>query len=591
MNRLIQIALILTAAALSLAATPDSGPMPWRQAGLSEEDAAIHLLNRFTFGARPGDVDTVVAMGLERWLDLQLSGSMPEPDLDARLSKIPILHMTSTAIAETYPNPGMVLRQARQAGVLPEDMDPADLADGRRRSVRRDIYRYAADQGYRPQRELMAALGEQKLIRAVYSSNQLTEMMTDFWFNHFNVSVTDGSTRSWILQYERDAIRPHALGTFRDLLGATARHPAMLLYLDNFMSVANPDSLTTLEWEADAVIRQVPNRNLRRGYQSKLDRFVDDSNRRRPGRANGINENYARELFELHTLGVDGGYTQQDIIEAARAFSGWTVFPPGAEGDRARLRLERVHRVGGLGFVVDGDFLFRADAHDAGPKNVLGTFIPSGGGISDGETVLDLVTTHPSTARHIATKLAVRFVSDAPSRELTDQLAATFLATGGDVPAVIRAMTRSDEFWHEALNPTKLKSPLEVATSSLRATQAGLTDSRELIEWVERMGEPLYRCPAPTGFPDTADGWLNTGTLLNRINFASELAHDSVGGVNVDLFSPDGLAALDPEVLSLRLLPGHDPVTVLAMVGSTQTNKSDQELVAALLGSPQFQRR
>jgi uncharacterized protein (DUF1800 family) len=318
---------------------------------------------------------------------------------------------------------------------------------------------------------------------------------------------------------------------------------------------------------------------------------MDEANRRRPGRATGLNENYARELLELHTLGVDGGYTQQDIIEAARAFSGWTVLPPGADGERALRRLERVDRVGGLGFVVEGDFLFRADAHDAGPKVVLGTFIPQGGGVSDGEMVLDAVAVHPSTAHHIATKLAVRFVSDHPSRELINRLAGVFLATGGHIPSLVEEIAASHEFWEEAANPTKLKTPLEVAASSIRATQARLMDSRDLIRWIELMGEPLYRCPAPTGFPDTAEEWLNTGTLLNRINFAAELANDSVRGVDVDHYSPDGLASLGPEEMAARLLPAFEPDIVLASAESTSHPETHEELVASILGSPQFQRR
>lgn len=264
-----------------------------------------------------------------------------------------------------------------------------------------------------------------------------------------------------------------------------------------------------------------------------------------PNRPQGLNENYARELLELHTLGVDGGYDQRDVIEVARAFTGWALLPPGERGERGRRGLEAAQRAGGLGFVREGDFVFRADAHDAAEKRVLGVTLPAGRGVEDGEQVLDLLAAHPATARHLARKLAVRFVSDAPSESLVDRLAQTYERSGGDLSSVLRALVESPEFWDPAARTAKIKSPFEVAVSALRALGAEIENPFPTVEWISRMGQPLYAYQAPTGFPDDAEFWVNTGALLARMNFGLELAAGRVAGVEFDFETLFG--AREPE--------------------------------------------
>src|SRR3954471_20195939 len=311
-------------------------------------------------------------MGLDRWLERHLGGNLPDDKVRADLQVLPALGMTTAQILQTYPPVGMVLQQAKQAGVIPDDIKPGDLknkADAdQREALKAKVKAFAMEKGYRPEKELLGQLMTQKLVRAVASENQLEEVMTDFWYNHFNVSLTDNKARPYLLSYERDAIRPHALGRFRDLLEATAKSPAMLLYLDNAQSTAAPDEPTTMQ---DQMRDQMSNRPRLRA------RFAGNGGpaaAKRPKAQRGVNENYARELMELHTLGVDGGYTQADVVQVARAFTGWTILPlqPKAR-EAAEKRLARVERAGGLGFREEGDFLFRADQHDAAEKTVLGT--------------------------------------------------------------------------------------------------------------------------------------------------------------------------------------------------------------------------
>jgi uncharacterized protein (DUF1800 family) len=473
--------------------------LPWKEAGLTEREAAAHLLNRFAYGPRPGDVDAVVALGLDRWFECQLAADLPDARLAERLRDLPALRLSAAEIARTYPSRGQVYYEASLAGALPEETEGKE-------AVRAAVLRWAERQGYRRQRELIAQLTAQKLYRAVLSENQLAEVMADFWFNHFNVSMTDNKARSWLLSYERDAIRPHALGRVRGLLEATARHPAMLLYLDNAQSSAAEGAATMEEGEENIgpIGRIRPIRRIGR--------------REKRSQTPGVNENYARELMELHTLGVDGGYSEEDVAEVARAFTGWTIVPPRRKG-----------------FARDGGFLFRADRHDAGAKTVLGRRLAAGRGLADGEEVLDLLAAHPATARHLATKLAVRFVSDRPPAALVDRLASVAQRTGGDVRALLRALVAAPEFWSRQAVGAKIKSPFELAASALRATGADLRSPREVVRWVARMGQPLYACQAPTGYPDRAEAWVSTGALVNRMNFGLELASGAVDGVRLDL--------------------------------------------------------
>jgi uncharacterized protein (DUF1800 family) len=529
---------------------------PWH--GLEGDRAAAHLLNRFAFGPRPGEVARLHQQGLAVWIEAQLAGRLPEARLEATLARFETLRLPAEEIARTYPPPGLILRQAMAAGEVtapiegqPVETPPAEAGRDPRR--RREVMGFAREQGYRSQRTLLAELLAWKLYRACYAENQLREVLTDFWFNHFYVSLADNEARGAVLAYERDTLRPHVLGKFRTLLGKVARDPAMLLYLDNARSSAAQGQPTL------AAQRAPRGRRGRRPDRPEAQR-----------RSTGLNENYARELLELHTLGVDGGYTQQDVVEVARAFSGWTVVPPGRDAEVER-RLGRARRAGSVGFVVDGLFLFRADAHDAGAKRVLGTSLPAGRGLEDGEQVLDLLARHPATARHLATKLAVRFVADAPPASLVDRLAATFRATDGDLAAVTRALLASPELWAAEAQRAKIKSPFELAVSALRATNAELDGATGVLDWVARMGQPLYQYQAPTGYPDRAEQWVSTGALLARMNFGLELASGRVAGARLDLPAlvgghepasrEEALAAFLP-----RLLPGRDTAAQLAQL-------------------------
>jgi uncharacterized protein (DUF1800 family) len=629
--------------------------MPWKQSGLTERQAAAHLLNRFAFGPRPGEVDAAVKMGLDRWLERQLGANLPDDKVREDLQILPALNMTTAQILQTYPPVGMVLQQAKQAGVIPDDVKKGDLKnkenEDQREALKTKVKAFAAEKGYRPEKELLGQLMTQKLVRAVESENQLQEVMTDFWFNHFNVSLTDNKARPFLLSYERDAIRPHALGSFRDLLEATAKSPAMLVYLDNAQSTAAADEPTTMQDEmgrtprqrarfggrglgrsADPAMRPFSGQGMIAGRQGGLAKSPLAPKRKQQG----VNENYARELMELHTLGVDGGYTQQDVVEVARAFTGWTILPVRPQArEAAETRLARAERAGGLGFHQEGDFLFRADAHDAAPKTILGAKLPSGRGIEDGEAVLDLLAAQKATARHISTKLAVRFVSDHPPQPLIDRLTDVYLTTHGDIRRMIVMIAESPEFWDRDAVGSKIKSPFELTASALRVTDGEIVEPREILKWVNRMGQPLYAYQAPTGYPDRAEAWVNTGSLLNRMNFGLQLAANRVKGVSLNLPALNGgrdltatLKQLTPMVADPSLAKRVDQaapketakkgdanedlldggsemavrmprsVKVRGMLGDEARGPVDrrpptslEQVVGVILGSPEFQRR
>lgn len=408
-----------------------------------DADAVRHALSRLTFGPRPGDVDRVRRVGLETWIDQQLDPARQERARDAR-------PQTSPATSPRFGSP----RDARRAA-----------------------------------RAAIEDLASTRLQRAISSERQLEEMLVDFWFNHFNVFAGKGRVAMYLPAYERDAIRPHVLGRFRDLLGATARHPAMLFYLDNWLSV-DPDTPM--------------------------------------GRRRGLNENYARELLELHTLGVDGGYTQQDIVEVARAFTGWTIGP--ADGMRMPRRRATPGSVVGagssrLGTAAEaGGFRFARMLHDDGEKVVLGHRIAGGGGVDDGERVLDIVASHPATARHIATKLARRFVSDDPSASLVTRVAARFMETDGNLREMVRAIVTSPEFFAPETRNAKVKTPLEFVVGAVRASGMETPDTAVMVRALRQLGMPMYMCQPPTGYDDTADTWISPGALVTRINVAQQLA-------------------------------------------------------------------
>lgn len=407
---------------------------------IPEDKRTGHILSRLTWGARPGDSRRVEQIGLPTWLNQQLQPDRiaENPQLERRLAELSSLSKQPPELMEVF-------RNRKQAG--PD------------RTAIRPIVR---------------ELQEARILRAVYTNRQLEDVLTDFWFNHFNVFLDKGAGKVLTGAYERDAIRPHVLGKFRDLLGATAQHPAMLFYLDNWQSVS-PDT---------AMGRRAKGR-----------------------RARGLNENYARELLELHTLGVDGGYTQKDVLEVARCFTGWTI--------------------------REGTFQFVPAVHDPGEKMVLGHRIAATGGRNDGLQVLDILAKHPSTASFVSRKLAQRFVSDTPPEALVKAMAATFLKTGGDIRSVLRTMIDSREFWREDNYDSKLKSPLEFVVSAVRSGTAEVRNGLGLSLEVARMGQPLYRKQEPTGYSNTSVDWKNSASLLARMNFASVLAQNRVPGVRM----------------------------------------------------------
>jgi uncharacterized protein (DUF1800 family) len=501
----------------------------------------MHALSRLTYGARPGDVERVRAVGLSAWIDRQLRpATIDDSATERTLAELTTLRMPISEALREFPRPNPKLR--------------AMIANGEM-SRQEMLERYPIEK--RPARiatELQAA----KVVRAVTSERQLEEVMVDFWFNHFNVFAGKGDVRWYVSSYERDAIRPYALGRFPDLVRATAYHPAMLFYLDNWLS-ARPGFIVPVG----------PNR----------------------GRKAGLNENYARELMELHTLGVDGGYAQKDVTEVARAFTGWTINRP----------------------QTDGHFVFRPIMHDTGEKIVLGQRIPAGGARDDGERVIQILTQHPATARFIATKLVRRFVSDTPPPALVARVAGTYASTGGDIPAMLRTIFESPEFFSDEAYRAKIKKPFEFVVSAVRAL-GGTTDAAggmALARASAEIGEPLYRAQPPTGYADRGEVWVNAGALLARMNFALGLASGRYPHVSVAL--PALVAGADPRSPSavldrlLATLVTDEPApatraVLTAQLGEPQITRLSPDdrgpastdvakLAALVIGSPEFQRR
>ena len=493
---LTRLSALMLLAALSIT----NGAVVRASAPASDDAAITHVLNRLTYGPRPGDVERVKAMGIQKWIETQLEPArIDDKGLDAKLARLETLNLDSKTIQQDYAAPAMMERRERKRAAAESADNTPRAADGTDNTDPKDMRRMQGppSEAQRKDREVLTDLEEAKLLRAVYSERQLEEVLVDFWFNHFNVFAGKCPTRNYISEYERDAIRPYVLGNFRDMLGATAKSPAMLFYLDNFLSSA-PDS------------PQMARRLAARGLANA---------QRPPARSSGINENYARELLELHTLGVDGGYTQQDIVNVAKAFTGWSMQPRLGSG-----------------------FMFLAPRHDRSEKIVLGHTIKAGGGIDDGERVLDIVAAHPSTAKHIATQLAVRFVSDDPPAALVDRLAKRFTATNGDLRDVMRTLLTSPEFLSPTVYRVKVKTPLEFVASALRATGAEVRNAIPLARTLKDMGMPLYFCQPPTGYDDTSTTWVNAGALVARMNFAVDLSKNAIRGVRVPLKEEETLA-------------------------------------------------
>lgn len=628
-----------------------------------EQKRALHALNRLAFGPRPGDVQRVMAMGVDNWIDQQLHpDKIDDHALEARLEPFRTLRMNTREIVENFPPPQVIKAIAEGKQPMPSDSarravyeaqleryrekkeekleaantDPgasgksaqrSDNQQARRREDRlytdlktEDLLDLPPDErmkailkmspqdqraveaslkgekrdefmaGMKPQqRETLMALNNpqqvvtselvrSKLLRAVYSERQLDEVMTDFWFNHFNVFIGKGADRYMLTGYERDVIRPRAMSKFEDLLLATAQSPAMLFYLDNWLSVG-PNS----DFANGIPIRNI-NYNWRRPPRPRRPAPVKQAK----GRRSGLNENYGRELMELHTLGVNGGYTQKDVTEVARVLTGWTLKQP---------------RQG-------GGFVFEERMHEPGDKHVLGHRIKSGGE-KEGREVLHILAHHPSTAKFISTKLAMRFVSDNPPPALIDRMTHTFLKKDGDIREVLKTMFRSPEFWAPESYRSKVKTPLEFVVSAVRASGAEVSDALPLARQLQTLGMPLYGMQPPTGYSMKADAWVNSSALLGRMNFALALTAGKLKGVEVDPGQMLGAGNSPPEpeatlaALENSLLAGnvsrqtHD--TIAAQMNDPKISQRQLDdparppntsaIAGLLLGSPEFQRR
>lgn len=495
--------------------------------GLSPDQKIIHVLNRLGFGPRPGDVERVKRIGLDKYIDQQLYPErIDDASVEARLANFPSLRMTIAEVQDQYPAPQLLARElglrqgkgkANGAG-LPIVDNPEALDENQRRQYRQQVMAYYREHNLKPPQALLQELQGQKLIRAIYSERQLQEVITDFWFNHFNVFWAKNLDRALTTNYEMEVIRPYTMGKFKDMLMATAKSPAMLVYLDNFQSTSPDAKLPMRRGMGQGQLRRGPFGGLRRDQMRYADQPV--ANQQRPqaarqaqNRTPGINENYAREIMELHTLGVEGGYTQKDVQEVARCFTGWTV--------------DRPRRATG--------FVFRQWMHDNGEKTVLGQKIPAGGGIKDGERVIDILAHQPATAKFISTKLVRRFVSDAPPQSLVDRVASVYQKTGGDIREMLRTIFAAPEFYSNEAYRAKIKSPLELAVSAVRALSGEVTFHQQTAQFIAKMGQPLYLYQAPTGYPDRADQWVNTGSLLERLNYGLALSTNKLRGASVDV--------------------------------------------------------
>jgi uncharacterized protein (DUF1800 family) len=570
---------------------------------LTEDEAILHAMNRLAYGPRSGDVEQVRQIGLEKWIEQQLRPeSIDDTDLIQRLQRYPSLSMSSKRLLEEFPRPD---QNAKQQGLTKEqakDQYEQQLKE-KQQQAESQIIVTGNDNLDKAQQQLAKLQGPNRIIaelsmakvdRAVYSNRQLQAVMEDFWFNHFNVFANKGDDKWLLTSYERDTIRPHAMGKFQDLLLATAKSPAMLFFLDNYLS-ADPA----------AVARQEALKNFRRArYQGAFAGGSMPTPGTFPGPATsgppaangvaapkkpdrGLNENYGREVMELHTVGVDAGYTQQDVIQMAECLTGWTIHEPRK----------------------DPEFFFDEKIHGEGKKVVMGrTF--NYGGEKDGEEALKMLAGKPATAKFISTELARHFVSDNPPQSLIDRMAKTFTTTNGDIRAVLRTMIYSPEFWSKDAYRAKVKTPFELVASTARALNSEVTITLPLSQWVGRMGEPLYLCQPPTGYSDKAETWVNTGALLNRLNFALAFAGDKMGGAAIDLNNMLGEEATkDPNAALARsiqvFLDGQissstqatlearlkDPQILQARLDDPVKQVNEGLIVGLVLGTPEFQRR
>ena len=637
---------MLAPAAVLRAETPSAGKP------LTEDQKILHVLNRLGFGARPGDVERVKAMGLQKYIDQQLDPkSIDDSALDAKVKGLDVFNLSTSEIFAKYPNPGALLRQleggrpgqqarnnAQQQKVGDQQQMPMtpgqpappaqnqDVTADQQRERQQMLRQLYAKYDLKPAQQILPQIVANRILRDVYSERQLQEVMVDFWQNHFNVFSGKNAVRWYIPSYERDVIRPNALGNFKDLLLGTAKSPAMLFYLDNFQNVSpnspqpgqgrgnqqleafirnggqlTPEMRARIKQNTGATDAQIDQRieQMRKGQQPQQQR-----------QKRGLNENYARELMELHTLGVDNGYKQADIIEVAKCFTGWTIADPQGYRRVAALdiqgkdnrQLERLQRMPGVPDDLDsGEFFFNPQWHEGGAKYVMGQKIDAGG-MKDGLAVIDMLVDSPYTAKFIAKKLAVRFVSDNPSDALVQRVADAFHSSHGDIKTTLKALFSDKDFFAPENYRAKIKTPYELAISSIRALGGDTTGSPAFLAMLNKLGEVPYGWQAPTGYPDKAEDWVNTGALLERLNYAIAVASNRIPGTHVDLkqfSSSDKAQVLDKavaEILHGEISPA-TKATLLKQIQQplpevkTGTNPNDDDLMTATMQGGGGQRR
>ena len=498
---------------------PTAASVPSPSSPLTENEKALHVLNRLGYGPRPGDVEAIKKIGIKRYIAQQLNPDripLPQPLVD-QLASLPTYQLSSTQLYQQYGPPSF----------------PPNTANQEEKNQSRQ----------RANKEITLQSHQARLWEATESPRQLQEVMTEFWFNHFNVFEGKEWVRYWNGEFEKNILRPEALGNFRQLLGSVAHHPAMLYYLDNWLS----SGANTPEAR---------------------------------GRFKGLNENYGRELLELHTLGVNGGYTQADVIALARILSGWTIDVKDMKSGAAN------------GTNPDQPtFIFNPRRHDTGDKVFLGQTIKGiagPGGEQEGERALDIVARQPATARFVSTKLVQYFVSDKPDPALVEKLAQRFLSTNGDIKAVLHTLFDSQQFWSRANYQTQFKTPYQFVVSALRASDIPVVNVRPVDNALNQLGQPLYGWLTPEGYKFSEEAWLNPDALLRRINFVSSLSNGKspIGFPPPPPGPPGNAAPLDPQQLIKTLAPLLDQRSI-----DTITAAPANLQASMILGSPDFMKR
>lgn len=530
----------------------------------TSRDSALHVLNRLAYGATPGLVDRIAAEGVLHWIDRQLAVSATDdPGLRGVLARFDLLRTSQNELARSYFEVQRERRADRRDGASDSAMNTMSPEERERRMPPEA----------RALRGLIGQAPQLVMVRAVSSEHQLAEVMAEFWTNHFNIFIGKNVARVYLPSYIEETIRPRIFGRFEDLLVGTAKSPAMMVYLDNAQSImpgARPPGQDRLAGRRRAVLGV----RGRPGMNPRLDSARMVLEERRP---TGLNENYARELMELHSLGVDGGYTQKDVTEVARILTGWSVARPAQ----------------GSGFVFNGW------AHDRTAKRVMGVEFPAGNGQDEGVRLLGILAQHPSTAHFISAKLCARFVSDTPPDGCVDNAVGAWKRSGGEVREVLRAIFRTPDFWAPVNRSAKVKSPLEFVVSAVRVVGGTPDATPRLAGAVGRLGQPLYQHVAPNGYPELEKDWVNSGALLNRMNFAMQLAANRLPGVTVDLdrvlpATADHKAlveAVDRLVLGGKMTPRTRDVITEQIAEITDPALARAFALGLAIGGPEFQKQ